>query len=229
MEAVDSLRDLIEEAKVRAFWWTVCILLVSYFLSLTSQSMWANVPIAVFFLAALRTLLTEVEFRRKVRSAPQSGYLLHLQKQQVATGDPNLSARPSVANNWKRKIDSPVVEAALDEFIGMVLKDFVVDLWYSSITPDNEAPELIRAVVKDVCGEIAQRVKEINLVSLLTRDVVQLIGSHLDLYRRNQSAIGVELMATLSLDGRDERLKRHLFASKELHPALISSECEHKV
>lgn len=117
----------------------------------------------------MRMLLTEVEFRRKVRSAPQSGYLLHLQKQQVAMGDPNLSARPSVANNWKRKIDSPVVEAALDEFIGMVLKDFVVDLWYSSITPDNEAPELIRAVVKDVCGEIAQRVKEINLVSLLTR------------------------------------------------------------
>lgn len=64
---------------------------------------------------------------------------------------------------------------------------------------------------------------------LWRRDVVQLIGSHLDLYRRNQSAIGVELMATLSLDGRDERLKRHLFASKELHPALISSECEHKV
>lgn len=61
------------------------------------------------------------------------------------------------------------------------------------------------------------------------RDVVDLVGDHLDLFRRNQIAIGADVMGTLSSEERDERLKHHLMASKELHPALISPECEHKV
>lgn len=36
-------------------------------------------------------------------------------------------------------------------------------------------------------------------------------------------------MVTLSSEERDERLKHHLMASKELHPALVSSETEYKV
>lgn len=36
-------------------------------------------------------------------------------------------------------------------------------------------------------------------------------------------------MKTLSSEERDERLKHHLMASKELHPALISPESEYKV
>ncbi|CAN6459994.1 unnamed protein product [Victoria cruziana] len=226
---MESVQDLIEEAKLRAVWWAVCIVLVSYVLSLTSQSMWMNIPIAAFALAVIRMLSREVEFRWKVRLAPRRGYLAHLEEKQLAVDDPILSTSPSVTINWVRKVNSPLVEAALDEFIGKVLKDFVVDLWYSSITPDKEAPELIRVIVNDVFGEIAERVKDVNLVDLLTRDMVKLIGNHLDLYRRNQSAIGVGLMATLSSDARDEKLRRHLFDSKELHPALISPECEYKV
>lgn len=61
------------------------------------------------------------------------------------------------------------------------------------------------------------------------RDIVDLIGDHLDLYRRNQAVIGADVMGTLSSEERDERLKHHLMASKELHPALISPECEYKV
>lgn len=59
--------------------------------------------------------------------------------------------------------------------------------------------------------------------------MVDLIGDHLDLYRRNQSCIGVDVMGTLSSEERDERLRHHLIDSKELHPALFSSECEYKV
>ncbi|XP_043713559.1 uncharacterized protein LOC122662063 isoform X2 [Telopea speciosissima] len=59
--------------------------------------------------------------------------------------------------------------------------------------------------------------------------MVDLIGDHIDLYRRNQSAIGVDVMVTLSSEERDERLKHHLMATKELHPALVSPECEYKV
>lgn len=59
--------------------------------------------------------------------------------------------------------------------------------------------------------------------------MVNLIGEHLDLFRRKQDTVGADVMGTLSSEERDERLKHHLLASKELHPALISPESEYKV
>jgi sorting nexin-13 len=68
---------------------------------------------------------------------------------------------------------------------------------------------------------------EIN--ALLCRDIVDLIGDHLESFRRNQAAIGTDVMKTLSSEERDERLKYHLMASGELYPALVSPESEYKV
>ncbi|KAK1369606.1 Phox homologous domain [Heracleum sosnowskyi] len=227
-KAMETVQDLIEEAKIRTVWWALCIFSVSYLLTHTSKSMWMNVPISVLIVCGLRILCNEVEFRWKVRNIRRQTYLSHLEKKQLSVNDSRLSTTPPPPK-WKRKIDSPVVEAAMDEFVNKILQDFVVDLWYSDITPDKEAPELIHAVVMDVLGEVSGRVKEINLVELLTRDIVDLIGKNLDLFRRNQAAIGMEVMGTLSSEERDERLKHHLLTSKDLHPALISSDCEYKV
>ncbi|KAK6136819.1 hypothetical protein DH2020_029442 [Rehmannia glutinosa] len=227
-KAMDSLQDLIEEAKLRTVWWILCIFAVSYFLTHTSKSMLMNIPIAILLVSGLRILFNEVEFRWKVRNNRPTSYLSHLEKKQLSVNDSRLTTLPP-PQKWKRKIDSPVVEAAMEDFINKLLHDFVIDLWYSDITPDKEAPELIHAIVMDVLGEVSARVKELNLVDLLTRDVVDLIGDHLDLFRRNQIAIGVDVMGTLSSEERDERLKHHLMTSKELHPALISPECEYKV
>jgi sorting nexin-13 len=228
MKAMETLHDLIEEAKVRAVWWMLCIFAVSYFLTHTSKSMWMNVPISILMLFGLRLLFNEVDFKWKGRNVRQQTYLSHLEKKQLPLNDSRLSTS-APPKKWKRKIDSPVVEAAMEDFINKILQDFIVDLWYSDITSDKEAPEHIYAIIMDVLGEISGRVKEINLVDLLTRDVVYLIGDHLDLFRRNQIAIGVDVMGTLSSEERDERLKHHLMASKELHPALISAESECKV
>ncbi|CAK9150820.1 unnamed protein product [Ilex paraguariensis] len=228
MKAMETLQDLIEEAKVRTVWWVLCIFVISYFLSHTSKSMWMNVPVTLLLVSGFRILFNEVEFTWKVRNVRRQTYLSHLEKKQLSVNDSRLSTSPPPPK-WKRKIDSPLVEAAMEDFINKLLQDFVVDLWYSDITPDKEAPELIHAIIMDVLGEISARGKEINLVDLLTRDMVDLIGDHLDLFRRNQTAIGVDVMGTLSSEERDERLKYHLMASKELHPALISPECEYKV
>ncbi|KAL0384155.1 UNVERIFIED_CONTAM: hypothetical protein Sradi_2809800 [Sesamum radiatum] len=251
-KGMESLQDLLEEVKLRTVWWVLCIFAVSYFLTRhyaalessliialiislliyatadTSKSMLMNIPIAVLLVSGLRILFNEVEFRWKVQNNRQLSYLSHLEKKQLSVNDSRLTTMPP-PQKWKRKIDSPVVEAAIEDFISKLLQDFVVDLWYSDITPDKEAPELIHAIVMDVLGEVSGRLKELNLVDLLTRDVVDLIGDHLDLFRRNQAAIGVDVMGTLSSEERDERLKHHLLASKELHPALISPECEYKV
>ncbi|XP_011092902.2 uncharacterized protein LOC105172973 [Sesamum indicum] len=226
--AMDNLQDLIQEVKLRTVWWILCIFSVSYFLTHTSKSMLMNIPIAVLLVSGLRILFNEVEFRWKDRSIRPTSYLSHLEKKQLSVNDSRLTSLPP-AKKWKRNIDSPVIEAAIEDFINKILHDFVLDLWYSDITPDKEAPELIRAIIMDVLGEVSGRIKEVNLVDLLTRDVVDLIGDHFELFRRNHIAIGTDVMGTLSSEERDERLKQHLLASEELHPALISPECEYKV
>ncbi|GAB4853948.1 hypothetical protein Ancab_018157 [Ancistrocladus abbreviatus] len=228
MKAMETLQDLIEEAKVRALWWAMCIFAISYFLSHTSKSMWMNIPVSIIIAMTLRMLVNQVEFHWKIPQANRKPtYLSHLVKKQLSVNDSHLStALPPP--NWKKKIDSPIVEAAIEEFIDKILRDFVIDLWYSDITPDKEAPELMRAIILDALGEVAARVKEVNIVDLLTRDIVDLIGDHIELYRRKQAAIGVDVMGTLSSEERDDRLKHHLMASQELHPALISPESEYK-
>ncbi|XP_019420547.1 PREDICTED: uncharacterized protein LOC109330697 isoform X5 [Lupinus angustifolius] len=220
---MDTIYDLIEEAKLRFLWWALCIFSISYFFTHTSKSMWMNIPISIVFVAALRILSNKVEFHWKVQPPTRRTYLSHLEKKQLSPNDGRLSSSPP-RPKWKKKIDSPVVEAALNDFIDLILKDFVVDLWYSEITSDREFPEQIRDLVMDALAEVTGRVKEINLVDLITRDIVDLIGDHIDLFRRNQAAIGVDVMLTLSSEERDERLKFHLLNSKELHPALISPE-----
>nr|XP_009379828.1 PREDICTED: uncharacterized protein LOC103968372 isoform X1 [Musa acuminata subsp. malaccensis] len=228
MRPMERVQDLIEEAKVRTVFWAICVFAISYFLSHTSKSMWTNVPISFLILVAFRFFSYEVELHWRMRPVPKQTYLSHLIKKQLRLEDSRLStALPT--SRWKRKIESPLVEAAIKEFINKILQDFVLDLWYSSITPDKEAPELIRSIILDVLGEISGRVKGINLVDLLTRDLLDLIGNQLDLYRKNQSEIGMNVMKTLSSEERDERLKHHLMASKELHPALFSPESEYKV
>ncbi|KAL8205205.1 hypothetical protein R6Q57_008756 [Mikania cordata] len=224
---METLQDLIEEAKLRTVWWAVCVFFVTYLLTHTSKSMWMNVPIAVILISVAHILMSEVEFHWKIRKPNQQSYLSHLERKQLSVNDSRLSPLPP-KHKWKRKIDSPLVEAAMEDFVKKLLQEFVVDLWYSNITPDKEAPQLIHAIIMDVFAEISIRVRDMNLVDLLTRDVVDLVGDHLELFRKNQAAIGREAMVTLSSEERDERLKQHLMASNEIHPALISSESEYK-
>lgn len=186
MKAMETLQDLIEEAKLRTVWWALCIFAVSYFLAHTSKSMWMNVPIAILMVSGSRILLNEVEFRWRTRKNRPLTYLSHLEKKQLSVNDSRLSTLPPPPK-WKRKVDSPMVEAAMEDFINKLLQDFVVDLWYSDITQDKEAPELIRAIIMDVLAEISARVKNTNLVDLLTRDVVDLVGVHLELFRKKPS------------------------------------------
>lgn len=134
----------------------------------SSKSMLMNIPIAILLVSGLKILLNEVEFRWKVRNNRTASYLSHLEKKQLSVNDSRLTTPPP-PKKWKRKIDSPVVEAAIEDFVNKLLHDFVADLWYSEITPDKEAPELIHAIVMDVLGEVSGRIKELNLVDLLTR------------------------------------------------------------
>lgn len=131
--------------------------------------MWMNLPIAILLVSVVRMLLNELDFHWKVKKPVRpKTYLSHLEKKQLSVNDSRLSTSLPPPK-WKRKIGSPIVEDAMKDFIDKILKDFVIDLWYSDITPDTEAPEQIRAIIMDALGEVSGRVKEINLVDLLTR------------------------------------------------------------
>ncbi|XP_024034641.1 uncharacterized protein LOC18033634 isoform X1 [Citrus clementina] len=174
MKAMETIQDLMEEAKVRTVWWALLIFAVCYFLSHTSTSMLMNLPISILIVCALRMLSNEVEISWKVKARHPQTHLSLLEKKQLSVNDSRLS-NASAPQKRKRKIDSPIVESAISEFIDKILKDFVVDLWYSDITPDREAPELMRSIIMDAIGEILGRVKTINLVDLLTRYINELI------------------------------------------------------
>lgn len=66
-------------------------------------------------------------------------------------------------------MDSPVVETAIDQFTRHLVSEWVTDLWYSRLTPDMDGPEELVQIMNGVLGEISYRVRDINLIDLLTR------------------------------------------------------------
>ncbi|CAH8370068.1 unnamed protein product [Eruca vesicaria subsp. sativa] len=220
-----TINDLIEESKVRTARWALCIFFLTYFL--THASMWMNLPMAVVILCSLQILLTPKEFRSRGMPDPRQSHLYYRGRKQLSFDDPRLSTTPPPSPRWKKKIYSPVVEVAINDFVDKIIDDNV-NSWYSKITPDKEFPELIRGVIMNALGEISARVKKINIVGLI-RDIVDLMGDHLDSFRRNQAAVGTDLMKTLSSGERDKMLKGRLMASGELYTVLVSKESVYKV
>lgn len=135
--------------------------------------MWMNIPTSILLFSALCILFDKVEFNWKVQLGSQT-YLSRLEKKQLSVNDPRLSTKLPPAK-WKSKIGSPVVEAAMIDFVDKVLKDFIVDLVYTDITPDKEFPDQIHALIMDALGDISERIKEINLVDLLARYLFPLL------------------------------------------------------
>jgi PXA domain len=82
--------------------------------------------------------------------------------------------------NWRKKVNSPPVEAAIEKFTRHIISEWVTDLWYSRITPDKEGPEELVNLVNSVLGEIASHARDVNLINLLTRSFN--LGLILDLF-----------------------------------------------
>ena len=71
--------------------------------------------------------------------------------------------------SWRKKVDSPVVEVAIDQFTRHLISEWVTNLWYSRITPDKEGPEDLIMIMNHVLGEVSLRARDVNLINLLTR------------------------------------------------------------
>ncbi|KAK3219781.1 hypothetical protein Dsin_013751 [Dipteronia sinensis] len=220
-----TMRDLVEEAKKRIVFLIVCVVGLSYLLSLTSSSVLVNLPAAASLIILLRYFSLDFEMRRKAatyNSKPSTANTISQIK-------PPESHKVIKRSDWRRKVNSPVVEDAIDRLTRHIVSEWVTDLWYSRLTPDKEGPEELVQIINSVLGEFSGRMRNINLIDLLTRDFVSVICTHLDLFRASQAKIGKQQSVPLTIENRDLEIRRVLAAEDKLHPALFSAEAEHKV
>ncbi|KAK4395252.1 hypothetical protein Sango_1679500 [Sesamum angolense] len=221
-----SVRDLVEEAKKRIVFLVVCVVGLSYLMSLTSPSVLVNLPAALFLIIILRYMSLDFDMRRKAatykgkQTSPNSS-----SERKPLEGFRILAKR----SDWKRKVNSPVVEDAIDQFTRHIVSEWVTDLWYSRITPDRQGPEELVLIMNGVLGEISSRMRNINLIDLLTRDIVNILCIRLELFRESKAKIEKHQSKLLTVEERDNELKTVLAAENKLHPILFSAEAEHKV
>ncbi|KAI8529547.1 hypothetical protein RHMOL_Rhmol12G0233600 [Rhododendron molle] len=221
-----TVRDLAEEAKKRIVFLIMCAVGLSYLLSLTSSSVCVNLPAAASLIVTVRYFSRYFEMRGKAAVYNSKPTLAHISSKTKPFEGPNTGVMKS---DWRRKVNSPVVEDALDQFTRHLVSEWVMDLWYSRLTPDRQGPEELVHIMHGVLGEISSRLRNVNLIDLLTRDVISILCTHLELFRSSQSKIEKHPLGPLTFERRDVELKSILFADNKLHPALFSAEAEHKV
>ncbi|XP_047152386.1 uncharacterized protein LOC124824065 [Vigna umbellata] len=219
------VRDLVEEAKKRIVILVVCVVGISYLMSLTSSSVWVNLPAAASLIIILRYLSLDFEMKRKAAAYNNKAGSINVQSSKKPMENPKVIAK----FEWRTKVNSPVVEDAIDHFTRHLISEWVTDLWYSRLTPDKEGPEELVQIINGVLGEISGRMRNINLIDFLIRDLVNVICTHLELFRAAHSTIGKHHTGPLTIESRDMELKIVLAAENKLHPALFSAEAEHKV
>ncbi|CAL4909749.1 unnamed protein product [Urochloa decumbens] len=224
-----TLRDLAEEGKKRAVLLLVFAFGLAFLMSLTSSSVWFNLPFATALIILFRYISLDYDLRRKSTTGTNNEISRPLVKTKSTELKKVLLSEKDGKSDWRSKVNSPPVEAAFEQFSRHLVTEWVTDLWYSRVTPDKEGPEELIAIVNTVLGEISVRARNVNLISLLTRDLVDLICNSLDLYHFCQAKIGKEKFVNLPSERRDAELKMTLIAENKLHPALFSANAEYKV
>ncbi|XP_047094603.1 uncharacterized protein LOC124706983 [Lolium rigidum] len=224
-----TARDLVEEGKKRAVLLLVFAFGLAFLMSLTSSSVWINFPFSIALIVLFRYMSLDYDFRRKSTATTD-----HDASRPLAKTKSTELSKPSLAQKsgnsvWRSKVNSPPVEAAFDQFTRHLITEWVTDLWYSRVTPDKNGPEELISIVNSVLGEISSRARNINLITLLTRDLVDLICHNLELYQSCEAKIGKEKFVNLPTERRDAELKLALIAQSKLHPALFSASAEYKV
>ncbi|CAN6327122.1 unnamed protein product [Urochloa humidicola] len=223
-----TLRDLAEEGKKRAVLLLIFAFGLAFLMSLTSSSVWFNLPFATALIILFRYISLDYDLRRKSTTSTNNEISRPLVKTKSTELKKVLTEKDG-KSDWRSKVNSPPVEAAFEQFSRHLVTEWVTNLWYSRVTPDKEGPEELITIVNTVLGEISVRARNVNLISLLTRDLVDLICSSLELYHFCQAKIGKEKFVNLPSERRDAELKMALIAEKKLHPALFSANAEYKV
>jgi sorting nexin-13 len=192
----------------------------------TSSSVLVNLTPAVLLIILFRYYTLDSEMKRKAAA--------YTNKPSSSLNAPTLNKTPELPkaaprSDWRSKVNSQVVEDAIDHFTRHLISEWVLDLWYSRITPDKQGPEELVFIINDVLGELSRRFRNVNLIDLLTRDLIDIICRRVELFRECQAKIERQQRRSLSFEDRDSELRRVMASEDKLHPALFSPESEHKV
>ncbi|XP_009766764.1 uncharacterized protein LOC107766178 [Nicotiana tabacum] len=225
-QAAVTVQDLVEEAKKRVVFLIICAIGLSYLMSLTSSSVFINLPAAALLIVFLRYLSLDFDARMKAATYKRKSSVSNNTSQRKHIDAPRAVNEKA---NWRKKANSPAVEEAIDHFTRHIVSEWVTDLWYSRITSDRQGSEELVQIMNGVLGEISCRARTINLIDLFTRDIISLICTHLELFRASKMRILKKRPRSLTIEELDVELKLVLAADDKLHPALFSPEAEHKV
>lgn len=132
---------------------------------MTSSSVWVNLPVSVSLIIFIRYLSFGLDIRkRSVASSKQASVKQASHKISI-----DLPKSLREKSNWRTKVNSPEVEEAIDHFTRHLISEWIIDLWYSRITPDKGGPEELVQIVNGALAEISARARNVNLVHLITR------------------------------------------------------------
>lgn len=135
---------------------------------MTSSSVWVNLPAAASLIIILRYISLDIDMKRKAAAYNNKAGSTGVQ----SSKNPLEFAKVVAKSDWRAKVNSPVVEDAINHFTRHLVSEWVTDLWYSRLTPDREGPEELVQIINGVLGEISGRVRNINLIDLLIRYLV---------------------------------------------------------
>ncbi|KAK4269393.1 hypothetical protein QN277_022554 [Acacia crassicarpa] len=217
-------KDFTDDGK-RIVFLVICAVGLSYLMSLTSSSVWVNLPVATSLVIFLRYISLDFEMKKKTAAHNSRPCTTAAYSSKKPLESPKVVAK----SDWREKVNSSVVEEAMDHFTRHLVSEWVTNLWYSRLTPDREGPEELVQMIIGVLGEISGRMRNINLIDLLTSDLINLICTHLEVFRATLAKIEKQNSSPLTTESRDIELKLALAAEDKLHPALFSAEAEHKV
>lgn len=137
----------------------------------------------------------------------------------AAIEEKNKDSRDDSEKTWMEMVGCDELVKSWDEFSRLVTKDFITDLFYSYITPDDELPANTVRALHNVLGELALRTRHVNIASLILKDLIALIEQHIEQYRKTAKAVGNREWGGMTEEAQEKAFENHLEETGILHPA----------
>ena len=197
--------------------------LVAHALAKTSRSTLVNVPVASVVTAVCVVVVSALARggeRRSSRRERRWGAATRGDETREAAATRNIKA--SVEELLS---DYPEVFAAWGEVREKIITEYVVSLWYESMTDDLDVPNAIRIILDGAFAELARRAREMDLVSFALREIPDVLSQSLESYRSAREEVGESEFRKLCAEDAEDVLACVLRKQGELHPA-VSGEIE---
>uniref|UniRef100_A0A915L443 PXA domain-containing protein n=1 Tax=Romanomermis culicivorax TaxID=13658 RepID=A0A915L443_ROMCU len=94
-----------------------------------------------------------------------------------------LSKKLDVVDYELKFSGSPEIDSCLKDILNYAIRDYI-DTWYSTFSNDATFPKSVKQIACQTISRLSTRLKQIDWVPFLTRDIVDDFASHIRLYRR---------------------------------------------